>query len=300
MPRSTAIVLAGGRSSRMGRPKALLPFDGIPLITHLVDALSASFPEVVVVASPEQDLPRLPVTLVRDRIPHQGPVGGIYYGLSAAAGDVSFVTSCDSVFLNPALVAHVVSRIEGHDVAVPHWEGRYQPLHAAYRRSVLPYLDEQLERGDLRPVNLFDRVRTRRIPEQEVRGIDPEGWSFFNMNTPEDYQAALDRWARIGESRAAPANTRVRCTVELFGVARLVSQTGSVALDLPAGARLSHVFPALAERLPMLAGRVLSDDGTRLLEGYACSVNGTEIARSASTRVEPGATILLLAADAGG
>jgi molybdenum cofactor guanylyltransferase len=178
----------------MGTPKALLLFDDEPLIVHLVDALRRIFAEVVVVTAPGQDLPPMPVKLVCDEVPYQGPVGGIYYGLTAARGEAGFVTSCDSAFLNIDLVLHLVSQIPEHDVVVPHWQGRFQPLQAVYRRSVLPLLAAQLERGELRPVHLFDRVRTRRIDEDEIRRFDPEGSSFFNMNTPEDYAEALKRW----------------------------------------------------------------------------------------------------------
>src|SRR5215208_4791171 len=103
MSTSTAILLAGGRSSRMGTPKALLLFDGEPLIVHIVATLRRAFAEVVVVAAPGQDLPAMPVTLVRDDVAYQGPVGGICYGLKASSGEFSFVTACDSAFLNPRL-----------------------------------------------------------------------------------------------------------------------------------------------------------------------------------------------------
>src|SRR6266545_4087161 len=197
MTDATAIVLAGGKSSRMGKPKALLPFDNEPLIVHIVFALRRLFAEVVVVAAPGQELPSMPVTLVRDDVAHQGPVGGICYGLRAAGGDVSFVTSCDSAFLNFDLISHLLSEISQHDVVVPHWEGRFQPLHAVYRRTVLPLLEGQLARGELRPVYLFDKVRTRKIDEDVIRRFDPEGLSFFNMNTPDDYAEALKRWGDV-------------------------------------------------------------------------------------------------------
>jgi molybdenum cofactor guanylyltransferase len=89
---ATGIVLAGGRSSRMGRPKALLPFDGEPLISHIVAELKALFADVVVVAAPGQDLPAMPVSLVRDEVAYQGPVGGLCYairGLSAGSATPS-------------------------------------------------------------------------------------------------------------------------------------------------------------------------------------------------------------------
>jgi molybdopterin-guanine dinucleotide biosynthesis protein A len=141
--RATAIVLAGGKSSRMGTSKALLLFDDEPLIVHVVASLRRLFADVVVVAAPGQDLPSMHVRLVRDEVAYQGPVGGIYYGLSAADGDVSFVTSCDSVFLNVDLISYLVSQMSEHDVVAPHWQRRLQPLHAVYRRSVLPLLERQ-------------------------------------------------------------------------------------------------------------------------------------------------------------
>jgi molybdopterin-guanine dinucleotide biosynthesis protein A len=289
MADATAIVLAGGKSSRMGKPKALLPFDNEPLIVHVVATLRRLVAEVVVVAAPGQELPAMPVTLVRDDVAYQGPVGGIYYGLTAAAGEISFVTSCDSAFLNPRLIAHLLSRMPQYDVVVPHWQGRFQPLHAVYRRSVLPLLEQQLAHGELRPVYLFDKVRTLRIDEDEIRRFDPDGSSFFNMNTPEDYAEALNRW-----------NDSICCTVELFGAARLTARTSEVALVLPARATLSQVFAALAEKLPILVGRVINPDGASLVNGYACNVNGLDFVRTSTARVNPGDNIAILSADAGG
>jgi molybdenum cofactor guanylyltransferase len=300
MTDSTAIVLAGGRSSRMGTPKALLPFDHQPLIVHIVATLRRLFPEVVVVAAPGQDLPSMPITLVRDDVAYQGPVGGIYYGLRAAGGDVSFVTSCDSAFLNSDLISHLLSQISQYDVVVPHWQGRFQPLHAVYRRSVLPLLEGQLARGELRPVYLLDKVRTRRIDEEEIRRFDPEGWSFFNMNTPEEYAEALRRWSVVARNRGPESHLSIHCTVELFGVARLLAKTKDVALTLPTEATFSHVFAALAEKLPVLVGRVISPEGDRLVDGYACNVNGLGFVRTAAAKVNPGDNIIILSADAGG
>ena len=190
----SGIVLAGGRSSRMGTPKAVLPFGGVPLITRIVDILRPLCGEVIVVASPGQDLPALPVTLVRDEVPDQGPVGGMYYGLKAARRYASFVTACDSPFLNPTLIAYLVSQLAHHDAVVPQWNGRPQPLHAVYRTSVWPFLAEQLDRGELRAAALFERVRTRTCEEREIRKFDPEGLSFVSMNTPEEYAAAVEQW----------------------------------------------------------------------------------------------------------
>jgi molybdopterin-guanine dinucleotide biosynthesis protein A/molybdopterin converting factor small subunit len=286
---ATAIILTGGKSSRMGRPKALLPFAGEPLIAHVVRALKTIFAEAVVVAAPEQELPTLPAVLVHDDVAYQGPVSGSYHGLTASAGEVCFVTSCDAPFLNLALVAHLLSRISDCDVVVPYWQERLQPLHAAYRRSVAPLLREQLNRGELRPISLYPKVRTREIHEVEIRRIDPEGLSFLNMNSPEDYDAALKLWSK---------KNSISVSVELFGVARMVAKTQSVALALPQEATLAHVFSALAEQLPALVGRVIDSAG--LLSGYTCNINGLDFVRAPSAKINSGDKILILSADAGG
>ena len=122
------------------------------------------FAEAVVVAAPEQELPDLPVVLVRDHVAYQGPVSGIYHGLNAATMDVCFVTSCDAPFLNLRLIAHLVSRSSDVDVVVPFWHERLQPLHAVYQTARVAALETQLERGELRPVFLYDKVRTLRDP----------------------------------------------------------------------------------------------------------------------------------------
>ena len=217
--RVSAVILAGGKSSRMGRPKALLQFDGEPLILHLLRTLKPLSSDIVVVAAPGEQFvelssllrsqPNQPnelnklnqpeVTLVCDEIAYQGPVGGIYYGLRAAKGDLVFMTSCDVPFLNLALISYLISQIADCDVVVPYWQDRFQPLHAVYRKSVAPLLREQLERGELRPIFLYEKVRTRQVSEDEIRRFDPEGLSFLNMNTPEDYEAALQCWRGFAE-----------------------------------------------------------------------------------------------------
>jgi molybdopterin-guanine dinucleotide biosynthesis protein A len=282
----------------MGRPKSLLLFDGEPLITHIVRALKQMFAEMVIVAAPEQELPDLPAILVRDEVAYQGPVGGIYYGLNAASGEFCFVTSCDVPFLNAALISRLMAQIVNYDVAVPYWEDRFQPLHAVYRRSVLPLLKQQLDRGELRPIYLFDKVRTLKIGEDEIRLFDPEGLSFLNMNTPDDYERALQRWSELKENK--PKNDPVQCTVEFFGVAQLLAKTRIISLALPREATYSHLFAALAKQLPILVGRVISPEGDKLVSGCACNVNGVEFIRNPAIKVKAGDKVLILSADAGG
>ena len=317
---ASAVILAGGKSSRMGRPKALLPFDGEPLIVHTVRTLARLFADLVVVAAPGQELPPLPVTFVRDEVAYQGPVGGIYYGLRAACTEVCFVTSCDAPFLNLSFIAHLISHIANYDVVVPFWQDRLQPLHAVYRRSVAPLLHAQLERGELRPIFLYQKVRTREVNADEIRRFDPEGLSFRNLNSPEDYEAALALWQNNRQREqtetdqtetetelegeeglsVSVSNLCLTCTVELFGVARLKAKTAMVPLTLPAGATLGDALAALAETVPELIGSVLTADRRALTSGYACNLNGTEFTRDLHTPIRPGDSLLILSSDAGG
>ena len=189
------------------------------------------------------------------------------------------------------MIAHLLSQISEYDVVVPFWQERFQPLHAVYRSSVAPLLKEQLERGELRPIFLYDKVRTRKLHEDEIRRFDPEGLSFLNMNSPEDYTAALERWTTRNSDS-------ISVLVELFGVARLVAKTKEVSLSLPRDATLADVFSALAAGVPDLRGRIIGPDG--LIAGYTCNINGLDFVRVPSTRVKSGDKIFILSADAGG
>jgi molybdenum cofactor guanylyltransferase len=297
----SAIVLTGGRSSRMGRPKALLPFGNEPLVTHIVRTLERKFKQIIVVASPDQVLPALPAAkVVCDEIAYQGPVGGIYYGLKAVTGTAGFVTSCDAVFLSLPLISFLTSKILNHDVVAPYWQNRFQPLQAVYRRSVLPLVQEQLERGELRPIFLYDRVRTYKVSEEEICRFDPEGLSFFNMNEPQDYAQALQLWEQRAALAELTEDTPLTCTVELFGVARLLAKTQIVPLALSRDAILAHVLAAVAQRLPILVGRVIDSDKMSLSAGFACNINGTSFVRDPSTKIRPRDKIFIISADAGG
>jgi molybdopterin-guanine dinucleotide biosynthesis protein A len=179
----------------MGTPKALLRFGDRPLIHWIVTSLRQRFPEVVVVAAAAADLPPLEATIVRDDVPYQGPIGGLVYGLRASTRDVNFVTACDSPFINDGLVAFFLEQMhDGIDAVVARWSDYVQPLHALYRRGVLPVAESQLARGELRPRDLLNAVRVQLVAEEDVRRFDPDGLSFAPMNTPAEYQRALAEW----------------------------------------------------------------------------------------------------------
>jgi molybdenum cofactor guanylyltransferase len=191
------IVLCGGNSSRMGRPKAHLPFGPELMLARVVRLLGQAVEPLVVVAAADQELPSLPpsVGVVRDRRPGRGPLEGLCVGLESLAGraDAAYATSCDVPLLVPEFVRLMLRQLGDHRVAVPVDGEFYHPLAAVYRIDVLPEVRALLAAGQFRPRLLFDRVRTCRVPVAELRAVDPDLLTLANLNTPADYTAALRR-----------------------------------------------------------------------------------------------------------
>jgi molybdopterin-guanine dinucleotide biosynthesis protein A len=188
------IVLCGGKSSRMGSPKALLPFGAETMLQRVVRLLGEVVSPIVVVAAPGQTLPPLPpdVIVTRDEREGRGPLEGLRAGLKALPEqvDAAYVTSCDVPLLVTGFVNEMFDLARGYDVAVMEIDGFPHPLSAVYRRSTLPHIDDLLESDRLRPVFLYDRVPTRRVRRDEI-AADPELRTLRNLNTPADYRQAL-------------------------------------------------------------------------------------------------------------
>jgi molybdopterin-guanine dinucleotide biosynthesis protein A len=189
------IVLCGGKSTRMGVPKATLPFGSEMMLQRVVRLLATVVSPIIVVAAREQSLPPLPhdISVTRDEREAKGPLEGIRAGLSAlpASIDAAYITSCDVPLLVPAFVERMIELIGDHDIAVMEIDGFPHPLSAIYRRDVLPHVESLLSQDRLRPVFLFDAVRTRRVKPEEMTVVDPELKTLRNLNTQEDYRAAL-------------------------------------------------------------------------------------------------------------
>lgn len=183
------IVLAGGKSQRMGTDKGRLVLaDGRPLILAVVEAVSTVCSEVVVVtdrAGRYGDLV-LPAHQVTDIVPGQGPLGGLHAGLGNVEAPFALTVACDMPFLNPRLLRYMADLPRHYEALVPRIEGRWQPLHAIYARACLPALEDLLAQG-LRPLtDLLSRVRVKALPFATVRRFDPLGLSFLNLNEPDD------------------------------------------------------------------------------------------------------------------
>jgi molybdenum cofactor guanylyltransferase len=189
------IVLCGGKSTRMGVSKATLPFGPETMLQRVVRLLASVVSPIVAVAAREQVLPELPddIIVTRDEREAKGPLEGLRAGLTAlpASVGIAYVTSCDVPLLVPGFVERMIDLLGDHDIAVMEIDGFPHPLSAVYRRAMLPHVESLLAKDKLRPVFLFDAVRTRRVRPEEMASVDPQLRTLRNLNTREDYLAAL-------------------------------------------------------------------------------------------------------------
>jgi molybdenum cofactor guanylyltransferase len=201
MVSASAIILAGGQSRRMGRPKAALTFGNCTILERLIAELGDSFNDILIVAAPEgtetvpiQHLLRTAppsVRMLRDQMAYQGAAFALALGLAAAANEVAFACSCDLPLLRAEVARTLYGMLNGYEAVIPQIDGKPQPLFALYRRSVAGIIDAQLASGENRLTRITAGLTAYRPRDQELRRIDPELRSFLNVNTPEDYNRAL-------------------------------------------------------------------------------------------------------------
>lgn len=251
---TAAIVLAGGQSTRMGRPKALLDWHGSTLVRRAVGLVARVVDgPVVVVRATGQALPALPpgTEVADDAREARGPLQGIAAGLHALGGraEIAFVTGVDAPLLHPALVAHVIASLgPDDDVALPQAHAFPHPLAAAYRAAtVAPLIDELLAADSLGTRPLMRRCRVRRLDEAAlladpaVAALDPQLRSLENLNEPAAYAAA--------HARPEPP-----VTVEARGTVRAATLARAGLGDVPA---LVNDRPVSDPQEPLAAGDVV-------------------------------------------
>ena len=290
MSRTAGVVLCGGMSRRMGRPKAWLPFGRETLLARTVRRLLEAVDDVVVVAAPGQPLPPIgDVRVVHDPTSGQGPLRGIATGLQALADsiDTAYATAVDAPFLEPRWISLLHERLGDAEIAWPESDGFVHPLAALYRRSpVLNAALALLAAERYRPLFLSETLATRVLTPADLESVDPERGTLRNLNTPDDYRAAL---------RDAGEADRPTITFELFGVPRLRAGIGRI--DLSAG-RVDEALAALLTHCPALGDMVLS--AGRVAPAYRLCLNAEMFDPAPDTLLVEGDSLLLMAADVGG
>ena len=205
-PSFVGIILAGGKSRRMGQEKARLMIQGQSMLSLAVNAFAGAARHVFVVHAQESALPedvatQPSCTFLIDERPNEGPLMALHTGLTAAMAfaDLAFVTTCDAPFLQPALTFLLIQKLverPSDQAAVPCIQGRWQPLTAAYRTNVRTTVKTLLDTGERRVRMLMDHLRFQAVSEEDLRPADAELLSFLNINTPEEYDQALARYGK--------------------------------------------------------------------------------------------------------
>src|SRR3954471_15854558 len=283
MPDVAGIVLAGGRSSRMGRPKAALEWHGSTLLRRIVGIVARAVDgPVVVVRAPGQALPPLPdaVEVVADAREGRGPLQGLAAGLNAVRdrAPAAYVSSTDVPLLHPRFIARVLAALDDDvDVVLPHVGGFPHPLAAAYRTALVDAVERLIAEDRMRPAFLFEACRVRRLDatallaDRMLAALDPGLDSVLNLNEPGDYVAA--------RRQPSPA-----VTVQRFGVLR---RSGNGRGD-----------PAVVPAATLAEAAAAS--GLVLGEHAVAALNGDQITRDPEVPLVTGDAVSFLSADAGG
>lgn len=183
----TGVILAGGRSSRMGSNKALLPYRGGLFIEAIHRRMSALFPEVLLVTNTPEQYDFLPCRKAGDLFPDMGALAGLHSGLYHSRTEHVFAVACDMPYLDDRLIRYLVGRRHRGDVVIPEGEVGLEPLHAVYARECLPHMEASLRANRRRIISFFDRVQIVAIEKNICNAFDPSFRCFSNINTPDDY-----------------------------------------------------------------------------------------------------------------
>jgi molybdenum cofactor guanylyltransferase len=192
IPGVTGVLLAGGKSRRMGFDKRFLKLGGETLLRRALSVYERLFTEIlVIVAEPIPELVDIGHQIVTDVIPNCASLGGLYTGLSVAGHPRVFAGACDMPFLNPAVIGHLLSYCDD-DVVMPKLSTGLQPMHAVYSKMCLPHFERMMAMHNLSIQTVLDNheLKSRLVPEEILRTFDPPLLSFLNLNTPEDAELA--------------------------------------------------------------------------------------------------------------
>ena len=280
---AAGIVLAGGRSSRMGTPKAALEWHGSTLLRRVVGIVGRAVDgPVVVVRAPGQTLPALPdaVEVVDDAREGRGPLQGLAAGLAAVRdrAAAAYASSTDVPLLHTRFIRRVLAALDDDvDVVLPEVAGFRHPLAAVYRTELVDVVERLIAEDRMRPAFLFEACRVRRLDadallaDPALAALDPGLDSVLNLNEPSDYDAA----------RARPAP---EVAVRVFGALRRLSEIGRDAALVPAAT----------------VGEAAAAAGLSLDEHVVAALNGDQITADPHAPLVAGDSVSFLAADAGG
>ncbi len=174
----------------MGRDKARVLLAGRPLITHVLERAAPLGTDVLVTTNSPEAFDFLGVRLVPDDHPGLGALAGLQTALRAAQAERVLVLACDLPFVSVPLLEHLLLVAPEADAVLPRWHGELEPLHAVYRRTCLGPIEQALAEGRQRMISFHESIRLHVVEEEDIAAFDPQGLTFFNVNTPDELQTA--------------------------------------------------------------------------------------------------------------
>ena len=201
----TGVILAGGKSRRMGGyNKALLHIGNQMMIQRVLEVLKQVTSSQLLITNFPKEYEFLDIPMKPDILPGKGAFGGVYTGLSVSETPYCLIVACDMPFLNVDFLRYmtrivkepVLNEANGYDIVIPKHSKGYEPLCAIYAKTCVPHIEKLLKANQLTIIEAFFDIRLRHVSESEIKNYDTEGRMFFNINTQEDYQHALQvlRW----------------------------------------------------------------------------------------------------------
>jgi len=170
----------------MGKNKAFIKIDGVPIIQRIHNLFKTLFSEILIVTNEVELFQNFQAKIHRDLIPGQGALGGLYTGIYHSSFQHSFCAACDMPFLKGTLIRYLIQKIEDYDVVVPKTEDGLQPLHAFYSKNCLAPIREIMEHKHFKIIDIYPMVRVNIVEEDDFLHLDPARESFLNVNTPEE------------------------------------------------------------------------------------------------------------------
>jgi len=201
MEKASAIILAGGKNTRIARNKAFIQLaTGKTILQNTIDILQDTFPQIIIVTNRKELYLEFNVQTVEDLIKDIGPLGGIFTGLCYSTSYYNFVIGCDMPFPQSGLIKLLLEKCNDQDVVVPEIDRKVEPLFAVYSKNCLPVIFDHLQKHDLKIRHVLGKLSEKRIGEKEIDIVDPKHLSFFNINTSEDLKKAQALLAQMSDS----------------------------------------------------------------------------------------------------
>jgi molybdopterin-guanine dinucleotide biosynthesis protein A len=194
----SAVILAGGRNTRYPEPKGLIKINGLSIVERNLELLRSIFHDVFISTNTPEIYFRLGARLLGDVLPSRGPMSGIYTALINSGGNDVFTLACDMPFPSPGLVRLLCEKHLSHgkgkgqySATIPFFGGKPQPLFGIYSGAIINDLEDAIILNKVSLVRFLEEIRVFYVPEAQIQAADPDGKSFLNINTPEDYDAIV-------------------------------------------------------------------------------------------------------------